>query len=440
MAAQAAVEALGLERLLFIPSGSPPLKGDAGLVAGEHRLEMIRRAIAGEPRFEACDVELRRAGKSFTIDTVRTLKARHPADIEMVFLIGADCVHRLARWKDIAALRELVQFVVLQRAGEAAEAEPDLPRVWTPAIGLSSTSLRERLAEGRGVSFMTPAATADYIAEHDLYHTASPRQRIERALLDIRPRVIACSGGVDSLLLATLAHRLAPDETLIVHALSPAVPEEATARVMAQAKQEGWRLKTVRSGEFADERYLSNPVNRCYFCKSNLYSALTDIAATLEGEAVLLSGANQDDLGEYRPGLDAAAERGVRHPWIEAGLGKADIRAIAAELGLPFATLAASPCLASRLYTGTRVTAERLRAVERGEALIRARAGIEVVRCRVRERELIIEVQASDRHRITDDLTADVLALAQESEPALASARLDAREYRPGRAFVGARP
>ena len=439
LAAQAAVEALGLDRLLFIPSGSPPLKGDAGLVAGEHRVEMIRRAIAGAPTFEACDLEVRREGKSFTIDTVRALKSLYPADTEMTFLLGADCAHRLARWKDIAELRKLVSFAILARAGETApEIEPDLPRIETPNVPLSSTLLRERLESGRSIAAETAPAVAAYIAEHGLYRAPSPRARIERALLDIRPRVIACSGGIDSLLLATLAHRLASSETVVAHAVSPAVPEEATRRVVSWAEQEGWRLEIVRSGEFADERYLSNPVNRCYFCKSNLYAALKDIAAALPGEAILLSGANVDDLGEYRPGLDAASENGVRHPWIEAGLGKADIRAIAREIGAPFAELPASPCLASRLYTGVRVTPERLRAVEAGEALIRARTGIEVVRCRVRDDELLIEVGDADRRHITDALTGEVLAVARRSAPAISAARLDAESYRPGRAFVGA--
>jgi len=126
----------------------------------------------------------------------------------------------------------------------------------------------------------------------------------------------------------------------------------------------------------------------------------------------------------------------VRHPWIEAGLGKAEIRAIASELGLSFADLPASPCLASRLYTGTTVTAPRLRAVERSEALLRTRTGIKVVRCRIRERELIIEVQDADRGRIDERLVAEVLDVAQQAEPSLAAARLDARAYAPGRAFV----
>ena len=440
LAAQAAVEALGLDRLLFIPSGSPPLKGEAELAEGRRRLEMIRRAVAGAPRFEVCDLEVRRPGKSFTIDTVRTLRSLYPADTQMTFLLGADCAPRLARWKGIEELRALVRFAVLTRADDGAPgAEPGLRRIQTPAIALSSTTLRQRLAAGEGVDFMTPPAVAAYIAEHGLYRAAAPRARIERALLDVRPRVIACSGGIDSLLLATLAHRLNPDETVVAHAVSPAVPEDATDRVRRWADHQGWRLRLVRSGEFADERYLSNPVNRCYFCKSNLYAALKDIAADLDAGAILLSGANVDDLGEYRPGLEAASENGVRHPWIEAGLRKADIRAIARELELPFAALPASPCLASRLYTGTTVTAPRLRAVERGEALVRARTGVEVVRCRIREGELMIEVRDEDRARITDGLVAEVLAEARGAEPGLAAARLDAGAYSPGRAFVGTR-
>src|SRR5690606_35929111 len=134
----------------------------------------------------------------------------------------------------------------------------------------------------------------------------------------------------------------------------------------------------VTTGEFQSEDYLSNPSNRCYHCKSNLYSSLEQLAGTVSGGTTLLSGANLDDLGEYRPGLMAAAEKQVRHPFIEAGIDKAMIRAIARHLKLPFAELPASPCLASRLYTGTRVTPARLRAVEVSEMLVRENAGIAV--------------------------------------------------------------
>ncbi|MEY4269787.1 MAG: hypothetical protein RLZZ58_1003 [Pseudomonadota bacterium] len=268
---------------------------------------------------------------------------------------------------------------------------------------------------------------------------SDPRQRIEAILDAIGPLVIACSGGIDSMLLAMISHRRAPSQTGIAHAISPAVPDEGTARVQDWAVREGWALHTVRSGEFEDERYLSNPVNRCYFCKSNLYASLQMIGDSLGTHGTIVSGANLDDLGEYRPGLIAASEQGVRHPWIEAEIGKADIRALAGELALPFADLAASPCLASRLYTGTRVTPERLRAIYVCEALIRERTGIAVVRCRIRAERMIVEVGDADRHRIAAALLGDVLALAIMHEPALKEALLDEAAYQPGRAFVGAR-
>lgn len=259
---------------------------------------------------------------------------------------------------------------------------------------------------------------------------------LQTVLATIAPRVIACSGGIDSLLLATVAHRQRPDATLVAHAVSPAVPGEATARVESWAAREGWNLEIVTSGEFRSEAYLSNPVNRCYHCKSNLYDSLDQLAATTGAGATLLSGANLDDLGEYRPGLIAAAENGVRHPFVEAQIDKAMIRAIARHLRLPFAELPASPCLASRLYTGTRVTQQRLRAVEAGELLIRERTGIGVVRCRLRENDMVVEVGSDHRHHIVRELLDEVLAAARAGDPAIASVELDPEPYRAGRAFL----
>ncbi len=260
--------------------------------------------------------------------------------------------------------------------------------------------------------------------------------RIHDCLDALGPVVIACSGGIDSTLLAVVAHRHAPGRVTVAHAISPAVPPEATQRVRAMAEQEGWALSVVQSGEFADENYLSNPVNRCYFCKSNLYDSLMQIAA-VHDHGTVVSGANLDDLGEYRPGLDAAAERGVRHPWIEARFAKTDIRALARALDLPFAELPSSPCLASRLYTGTRVTAERLRAVHACETLIRQQTGLDVVRCRVRGDMLIVEVADAARYLVTPQLLAELQSVAASQEPGITAAILDAEAYRPGRAFVG---
>lgn len=265
------------------------------------------------------------------------------------------------------------------------------------------------------------------------------RYRLGRlaGLLDrISPRVIACSGGIDSMLLATLAHRQDPGATTVAHAVSPAVPFEATVRVKDWAGHEGWRLEIVSSGEFHNEDYLSNPLNRCYYCKSQLYDSLRLIAGATEGRPSLMSGANTDDLGEYRPGLAAARAFGVRHPYLEADIDKAGIRAIARQLLMPFAELPASPCLASRLYTGTRVTRERLRAVEESEAALRRATGIEVLRCRIREDRMYIEVGNGDRAKITGVMLDKVARIAAQCGLPLSDIRLDPEPYRPGRAFV----
>lgn len=264
---------------------------------------------------------------------------------------------------------------------------------------------------------------------------AAALARLDAVLSAIPARVVACSGGVDSLLLATVAHRAAPAATLVAHTVTPAVPDEGTTRVVDYAEREGWKLEVVRSREFDDERYLSNPTDRCYYCKSNLYDAIAELS---DAGGVMLSGANVDDLGEYRPGLTAAAERAVRHPYIEAEVTKADIRAMARHLDLDAAELPASPCLASRLYTGTRVTAPRLRAIEAGEQLIRSTTGISVVRCRLRADVVLVEVGDTDRERIDTDLLAAVKREMVAIEPTIVSVELDDRAYEPGRAFVGA--
>lgn len=250
--------------------------------------------------------------------------------------------------------------------------------------------------------------------------------------------VVACSGGIDSLLLATVAHRVLGSQVSVVHAVSPAVPPDATARVQANAVREGWQLSVVFSGEFDDEIYLSNPKNRCFHCKSHLYGLLTSIACANESKACVISGANKDDLGEYRPGLLAAAQSGVCHPYIELGFDKQAIRALARYLGLDYSELPASPCLASRLYTGTRVTPERLRFVHRAETLVRQLTGCAVVRCRIDGITVKIEVPDDDRHHIDDTVSAAVRALACTYLPEVGAVILDAHGYAPGRAFVGA--
>lgn len=267
--------------------------------------------------------------------------------------------------------------------------------------------------------------------------TAEPDLEVlRRTLAAIGPVVVACSGGVDSLLLATVAHRHDPAGTVIAHTVTPAVPPDGTERVRAQAVREGWELRVIRSREFDDERYLANPTDRCYFCKTNLYDAIDEVRAVLPSPtAIVVSGANTDDLGEYRPGLVAAAEHEVRHPYVEAGIGKERIRAMARRLGLAEADLPASPCLSSRLYTGTRVTPTRLASVHAGEEILRA-AGFDVVRCRRRDAVVLVEVPESDRARI-DRTTLDAAAAAMRAvDPEITAVEVDTRPYRPGQAVI----
>jgi pyridinium-3,5-biscarboxylic acid mononucleotide sulfurtransferase len=262
--------------------------------------------------------------------------------------------------------------------------------------------------------------------------------RLEELLDSIPQRIVACSGGVDSVLLATVAHRQNPRATVVAHTVTPAVPSADTARVVAAAGAENWRLELIRSSEFDDERYLNNPTNRCYFCKSHLYSALDALVESLDvAESVtVLSGANVDDLGEYRPGLKAAAEHHVRHPYVEVGMGKRDIRSVAGWLGLSVAELPASPCLSSRFYTGTRIDPVRLHAVEIGEATLSETTGIGVVRCRVRGDDVLVEVPVADRHRVSAEHLALIVDAMRAVDPKLASVALDDNPYRPGRAVL----
>lgn len=230
--------------------------------------------------------------------------------------------------------------------------------------------------------------------------TAAPIQldALHRRLDDAAPAAVAVSGGVDSMTLAFIAHRRLKgrlgERVSMFHAVSPAVPAAATARVEAYAEREGWALTLVDAGEFADERYMANPANRCFFCKTNLYGTL---AARLAGRPSagwrLLSGTNLDDLGDWRPGLKAAEAEGVRHPFVEAGIDKATVRRLAAHFGLDdLAELPAAPCLSSRVETGLRIDAGLLPRIDQVEALLRERLSPETVRCRIRKEGVVIEL------------------------------------------------
>jgi len=257
------------------------------------------------------------------------------------------------------------------------------------------------------------------------------RERLETVLRSISRPAIATSGGVDSVTLAALANEILED-VLIIHAVSPAVPYEATERVERIAASRGWRLMVVSAGEFADPQYRANPVNRCFYCKTNLYGTIRS-----RTDRIILSGANLDDLGEYRPGLDAAREHGVRHPYVEAQINKRTVREISRSLGLSeVADLPSSPCLSSRVETGIRIEAATLRFIHAAEKAVGRQTGAATVRCRIRAQAIVIEIDATtlaslDEQR-TESLRRTVAAVAQP-RPDL-PIRVEA--YRNGSAFL----
>ena len=247
---------------------------------------------------------------------------------------------------------------------------------------------------------------------------------------------VAVSGGVDSLTLACAARRVLGGEAMIaVHAVSPAVPADATARVRALAEAEGWSLKVIDAGEFADPRYRANPVNRCFFCKTNLYAGIAPVA-----EGTIVSGTNIDDLGEYRPGLDAASEHGVRHPFVEAGMDKAAVRALARRFGLDeVAELPSAPCLSSRVETGIRIEADTLAFIHQVEQLVGERlegGATRAVRCRVRATGIVLELDAASLGALDSADRAALQGAILAQAPAGLGRRFAFAPYRTGSAFL----
>lgn len=195
--------------------------------------------------------------------------------------------------------------------------------------------------------------------------------QLENLLRARTPLLVAYSGGVDSTCLLAVAHRVLGDQVLGVIADSPSLPRAALAEARQVAEDIGAPLRVLTTGEFSNPDYFNNPLNRCYFCKSELFTQMESLAAA-EGFAALAYGENADDPAHLRPGSLAAAEFQVLAPLKEAGLTKEDVRVLSRQLGLPTAEAPAQPCLSSRIPYGTTVTHEAVGLVERGEAFVRS--------------------------------------------------------------------
>jgi uncharacterized protein len=248
-------------------------------------------------------------------------------------------------------------------------------------------------------------------------------EEIEKRIGSLGSCVVAFSGGVDSSLVAALAARALGERALAVTAVSPALATGELDDARDVARAIGITHETITTAELAREEYRANGRDRCYHCKTELYDHLSALAARRRYAAVL-SGANADDVGDWRPGLTAAAEHGVIHPLVEAGVGKEEVRQLARGLGVPSAEKPASPCLASRIPYGTEVEPTVLAQIDRAEAAVKALGyGIlrvrhygEIGRVELDEPELAA-LTADGRRRIVEVVSAagyDEVVIADE--------------------------
>jgi pyridinium-3,5-biscarboxylic acid mononucleotide sulfurtransferase len=258
-------------------------------------------------------------------------------------------------------------------------------------------------------------------------------RELEETVAPLGGAVVAFSGGVDSSVVAAVAQRALGDRALAVTAVSPAVATGELDGARAVAGHIGIAHRIVSTDELARPGYRANGRDRCYFCKTELYDTL----AALADDRVVLSGANADDAGDWRPGLRAAAEHGVRHPLLEHGVTKEQVRALAHHLSLPSASKPASPCLASRIPYGTAVDPETLAQIDRAERAVKA-LGFPVLRVR--------HHGALGRVEIAEDDLLRALAVEPEIAEAVkragyADALVDREPFRSGRLnAVPARP
>lgn len=195
-------------------------------------------------------------------------------------------------------------------------------------------------------------------------------QQLQSLFAQMERALIAYSGGIDSTLVAKVAFDVLGDKALAITANSPSLLPEDFEDAQVQAADIGISHQVVATHEMDNPNYTTNPVNRCYFCKSELYDTLKPLAAEL-GYAYVVDGVNADDLQDYRPGIQAAKERGTRSPLSEVGITKLEVREISKWLGLPWWDKPAQPCLSSRFPYGEEITVEKLRRVGQAERYLR---------------------------------------------------------------------
>ena len=262
--------------------------------------------------------------------------------------------------------------------------------------------------------------------------TGDVRAAYDRMVEAMRERgrvLVAFSGGIDSGLVARIAYDALADDALAVLADAESLARRELEEAVSEASEIGIPLRTVRVSELANEQYVVNPTNRCYFCRKELGAALKPIAAEL-GYRTIADGVNLSDLGDYRPGIQAMNEEGFWHPLVQFGFAKEDVRTLARDLGLSFHGKPSNACLSSRISYGEVITVDKLHRVETAEEAIRA-LGFPVVRVRAHEGIARIEVPKEDLPRIVEPAVAAKVARAVR-EAGFVHVTIDLLGYRSG--------
>ena len=255
-------------------------------------------------------------------------------------------------------------------------------------------------------------------------------EKMDRAVSIIRKfdgAVVALSAGVDSSLVAFMAHRALGERVVAVTGESESLPLEELQVARETGNAIGVRHIVVRTNELENPDYASNPENRCYFCKETLYAELRKIADSLGFEAIL-DGTHVDDLGDHRPGLKAGREAGVISPLLLASFSKADVRQAARALGLSVWDKPAMPCLSSRIAHGEEVTAEKLAMIGHAELYIRRLTGVKNLRVRYSNGLARVEVSPEQRKAFFDEKVMNLID-SELKRLGFANVTLDMRGY-----------